>query len=93
MSEDLKVGDKVKECFEYDNRIKGFGRGKGFGKVIKVIKNYGGSRRTLVCVEFENNWGGHNGAGWADGKLGHCWNYLGDINCLIKVPQYKWRKI
>lgn len=83
---EFKIGDIVRERY-HGNR--------GNGKIIKVIKNSMNQGFDLFCVEFEENWGGHGGAGHVVGKPGHCWNYeypVARIHLEI-VPQYKWRKL
>lgn len=68
MTNVFKVGDRVRGIADYEGKaITG-----QLGKVLTV--NDSGS----VCVEFDNDIGGHTGRG--DGKDGHCWNTA--VSCL-----------
>lgn len=76
-----KVGDRVRAVRDYEGRsIAGL-----VGKVITI--NGSGSS---VCVEFDNDMGGHTGS--VKGKAGHCWNV--NVDCLEtesgekKIVQY-----
>lgn len=61
----LKKGDRVVCIKIHDGKDEIVGK---VGTIIYLLSNGEG-----VCVEYDENIGGHDGPGTGRGKLGHCW--------------------
>lgn len=75
----LKVGDRV--ISEFKNSTYG-----KEGIIIGVEKDKRSFDYLVYTVEFINEVvNGHDGSGYAKGKLGHCWNLMTGLK-----KKYRW---